>query len=99
MVKEMMLDTGISNPVAFGRLMNHLVAVRGAARFMQTYLPVATLAAGVPLAIYGGVIATRGVPVAISGDCMLVELSPRFGFLDSSEIDLWWRVLVGAVGH
>ena len=99
MVKEMMLDTGISNPIAFGRLMNHLVAVRGAARFMQTYLPVATLAAGVPLAIYGGVIATRGVPVVISGDCMLVELSPRFGFLDSSEIDLWWRVLVGAVGH
>ncbi|KAK0649741.1 hypothetical protein B0T16DRAFT_410635 [Cercophora newfieldiana] len=98
MVKEMMLDTGLSNPNAFGAWMNHLVAARGFARFMQTYLPVATLVSGAPMLLYGAIIATRGVPVAISGNCMLVELSPRFGFLDS-EVDLWWRVLAGAVGH
>ncbi|KAK5654612.1 hypothetical protein OQA88_7242 [Cercophora sp. LCS_1] len=98
MVKEMMLDTGIPNPNAFGTLMNYLVAVRGVARFMQAYLPVATLVTGVPLLLYGAILATRGVPVAVSGNCMLVELSPRFGFMDS-EIDLWWRALAGAVGH
>lgn len=41
---------------------------------------------GLLLQIYGsviayeGLIATKGAPIVISGNCMLVELNPRFGF-------------------
>jgi len=49
------------------------------------------------LLIYEAVIATKGRPVVISGNCMLVELDPRLGFLDS-EIDGWWKALVGMTG-
>ena len=65
---------------------------------MQIYLPVATLVAGFPLLLYGFIIAARRMPVAVLGDCMLVEVSPKLGFLDS-KVDLWWRVLSGAVRH
>lgn len=49
------------------------------------------------LLIYEAVIATKGRPVVVSGNCMLVELDPRLGFLDS-EIDNWWKALVGMTG-
>ena len=43
-----------------------------------------------PEIIYEGVIAGKGTPVVISGDCMLIELNPKWGFLDS-EIENWWK--------
>ncbi|KAK0707932.1 hypothetical protein B0H67DRAFT_612485 [Lasiosphaeris hirsuta] len=73
MVKEMIIDLGILPPRASGDRsgapITYLVAVRGFARFMAFYLPVATLVTGVPLLLYGGIIATRGVPVVMSGTC------------------------------
>ena len=51
----------------------------------------------IPVIVYEAVIANKGAPVVISGDCMLIELDPRFGFLDS-EIETWWKVLVGFGG-
>ncbi|KAK0618897.1 hypothetical protein B0T14DRAFT_518229 [Immersiella caudata] len=92
-------DGVISHPHKLGKITAWLVAARGFARCMQLCLPVASLVAGFPLLVYGVMIATRGVPVVMSGDCMLVEMSPRFGFVDGGEVELWWRVLVVAVGH
>ena len=51
----------------------------------------------VPILVYEIIIASLGRPVVISGNCMLVELDPRFGFLDS-EIETWWKVLIGITG-
>jgi hypothetical protein len=45
-----------------------------------------------PEIMYEGVIAGKGTPVIISGDCMLVELNPRWGFLDS-DIENWWKAV------
>jgi hypothetical protein len=50
-----------------------------------------------PLLIYEADMATKGRPVVMSGDCMLVELDPRLGFLDT-DIDNWWKALVGITG-
>lgn len=50
-----------------------------------------------PLLVYEVDVATRGRLVFMSGDCMLVELDPRLGFL-VSEIDDWWKSLVGIAG-
>jgi len=57
----------------------------------------ATILISFPLLLFEIVIATRGRPVVISGNCMLVELDPKFGFWDS-EIDNLWKGLVGAGG-
>jgi hypothetical protein len=46
---------------------------------------------------YFGLIASKGAPVAISGNCMLVELDPYLGFFDA-EISHYWKVLVGLTG-
>ena len=51
----------------------------------------------VPVLVYEIVIASLGRPVVISGNCMLVELDPKFGFLDF-EIETWWKVLTGITG-
>lgn len=59
--------------------------------------PLSTILICIPLLIYECVIATKGMPVVISGDCMLVELDPRWGFLDS-EIETFWKALVGIGG-
>ena len=45
-----------------------------------------------PEIIYESIIAGKGTPVVISGNCMLVELNPKWGFLDS-EISNWWKAL------
>jgi hypothetical protein len=58
---------------------------------------VALLLMYVPVIIYEAIVANKGSPVVISGNCMLIELDPRFGFLDS-EIETWWKVLVGFGG-
>jgi hypothetical protein len=50
-----------------------------------------------PVLIYEIVVATKGRPVVMSGNCMLVELDPKLGFLDS-RIDTWWKALVSLVG-
>ena len=50
-----------------------------------------------PVLVYECVIAGKGRPVVISGDCMLVELDPKFGFLDS-DIVAWWKVVSGITG-
>lgn len=44
----------------------------------------------VPEITYEAIIARKGTPVVISGDCMLVELNPRWGFIDS-DIENWWK--------
>lgn len=36
-----------------------------------------------PVLVYEIVVATKGRPVVISGNCMLVELDPKWGFYDS----------------
>jgi len=64
---------------------------------MRTCFAIGTIVLSVPLLCYEVAIATQGRPVVISGNCMLVELDPRLGFLDS-EIDNWWKVLVGLNG-
>ena len=51
----------------------------------------------VPVLVYEVLIAVKGTPVVISGNCMLVELDPRFGFYDS-EIDTWWKLLISLGG-
>jgi hypothetical protein len=51
-----------------------------------------TVLINIPLLIYEGLIAGKGMPVKISGNCMLVELDPRLGFLDT-QIDSWWKAL------
>ena len=51
----------------------------------------------IPVMVYEIIIATKGSPVVISGNCMLVELDPKLGFLDS-EISTFWKVLVGMTG-
>jgi hypothetical protein len=56
-----------------------------------------TILISFPLLVYEAVIATKGRPVVMSGNCMLVELDPRLGFLDS-QIDNWWKALVGITG-
>lgn len=50
-----------------------------------------------PILLYEIVIAAKGTPVIISGNCMLVELDPNLGFLDS-EIATWWKCLIGITG-
>jgi len=47
--------------------------------------------------IYMALIASKGTPVVISGTCMLVELSPRFGFFDS-DIEFHWKLLMAITG-
>lgn len=51
----------------------------------------------IPALVYTAVIASKGRPVVISGNCMLVELDPKWGFLDS-EIALSWKAFVGITG-
>jgi hypothetical protein len=41
--------------------------------------------------------ARDGSSVAISGDCMLVEVDPRYGFLDS-DISTYWKTLTSLTG-
>jgi len=51
----------------------------------------------IPALVYTAIIASKGRPVVISGNCMLVELDPKWGFLDS-EIGLYWKAFVGVTG-
>ena len=51
----------------------------------------------IPILTYEIIIARAGSPVAISGNCMLVELDPRYGFLDS-EIASYWKTLTSLTG-
>jgi hypothetical protein len=51
----------------------------------------------IPVLVYEIIIATKGRPVVITGNCMLVELDPKYGFLDS-EIENWWKALVSISG-
>lgn len=55
--------------------------------------------AGLTVAIFYNTImlvtlAVKGTPVAIWGNCMLVELSPKYGFFDS-EVVWYWILFVG----
>lgn len=50
-----------------------------------------------PVLVFEFVIAGKGRPVVISGNCLLVELDPKLGFLDS-KIEVWWKVLSGITG-
>lgn len=47
--------------------------------------------------IYMALIASKGTPVVISGNCMLVELSPRFGYFDS-DVVFHWKLLMAITG-
>lgn len=47
--------------------------------------------------IYTAVIANRGTPMVVSGNCLLVELNPRKGFLDSS-ISTRWKAFSSFMG-
>jgi hypothetical protein len=43
------------------------------------------------------VVAVRGNPVVISGNCMLVELNPRLGFYDI-RVGGFWKFLMSTTG-
>jgi hypothetical protein len=47
--------------------------------------------------VYSCVVATKGMPMVVSGNCLLVELNPRLGYLDSS-ISTSWKALSGFMG-
>lgn len=47
--------------------------------------------------IMTAVIASKGTPMVVSGDCLLVELNPRKGFLDSS-ISTRWKSFASFMG-
>jgi len=47
--------------------------------------------------IYLALIASKGTPVVITGTCMLVELSPRFGYFDS-DVVFHWKLLMAITG-
>jgi hypothetical protein len=47
--------------------------------------------------VYDCVVATGGIPMLVSGDCLLAELNPRVGFLDSS-ISTSWKALTSFMG-
>ncbi|KAK4139601.1 uncharacterized protein C8A04DRAFT_32928 [Dichotomopilus funicola] len=47
--------------------------------------------------IYTAVLADKGTPVVVSGICMLVELNPSKGFLDSS-INTRWKIFASFMG-
>lgn len=64
---------------------------------LKSVYALCTILLSFPLLIYEAIIATKGTPVVISGNCMLVKLDPKLGFLDS-EIDSCWKVLVGITG-
>lgn len=51
----------------------------------------------IPVFFYEVYVAVAGTPVVISGDCMLVELNPNVGFMDST-IDPVWKYLVTVTG-
>jgi len=59
---------------------------------IKVAVALSTLVISFPILIYEIVIATKGRPVVLSGNCMLVELDPKLGFWDS-EIDNWWKVI------
>ena len=50
-----------------------------------------------PVMIYEIVIARLGTPVVISGNCMLVELDPKLGFLNT-ELAAYWKAIVELTG-
>ena len=47
--------------------------------------------------IMDAVVANSGTPMVVSGNCLLVELSPRLGFLDSG-ISTGWKALSSFMG-
>ena len=47
--------------------------------------------------IYTAVVASRGTPMVVSGNCLLVELNPRKGFLDSL-ISTRWKAFSSFMG-
>jgi hypothetical protein len=47
--------------------------------------------------IYTAVLASKGTPMVVSGNCLLLELNPRVGFLDSS-ISTRWKAFSGFMG-
>ena len=51
----------------------------------------------VPVLVYEIIIATQGRPVVVSGSCMLVELDPNYGLLNT-QIPSAWKALCGIVG-
>jgi hypothetical protein len=65
--------------------------------FLQLAAGAAMLLIWIPVLGYEIRIAVMGTPVVISGNCMLVELNPRWGFLDT-EIEAYWKALVSLVG-
>ena len=66
-------------------------------REMKMFAAVGMMFIFIPVVVYEAIIAVKGTPVVISGDCMLVELNPRWGFLDS-ELEVWWKIFVSISG-
>ena len=64
---------------------------------VKLFIAATTLWIVIPAMIYEIVIATLGRPVVVSGNCMLVEADPKFGFLDM-DVEAYWKVLVGLTG-
>jgi hypothetical protein len=68
--------------------------VRGGLKFAWA---ISVLVAYLPEIIYESIIAAKGTPVVISGDCMLVELNPRWGFFDL-KIANGWKAIEALTG-
>lgn len=69
----------------------------GAHKTVRASIAVCLIFIYIPVIIYESIIAVKGRPVVISGNCMLVELDPKWGFYDS-EIEVWWKILVSLCG-
>ena len=66
-------------------------------RVLQVAAGLGLLVLWLPILAYEIRIALLGTPVVISGNCMLVELNPKWGFYDT-EIEDYWKVLVSLTG-
>lgn len=47
--------------------------------------------------IMTAIVATKGTPIVVSGNCLLVELNPSKGFLDS-PVSTRWKVFAYFMG-
>jgi hypothetical protein len=88
------LWTGVGISVAIVFVLIH----GGGSRRAKGVIGVCYLFLACPVLIYKIIIALKGTPVVISGNCVLLELDPKWGFLDSPEIQAWWKVVVSISG-
>lgn len=87
----------VSLSATWGRFTGEGRNAPGTHKDIRAFAATMLLLIHVPVLVYQSIIAVKGRPVVISGNCMLVELDPRWGFYDS-KIELWWKIFVSITG-